>query len=64
MVITFTQNAPAGTAFHKNAFDENIGKKIAVNLRGEHKQGVLVRAKVASDGASVTLSVEIEIEGI
>lgn len=64
MVITFKQQAPYDTVFQKDAFDKSIGRKITVNLRGEQKQGILVKAKVSSDGTFVHLSVEIEIEGI
>lgn len=60
--MTYRQPAPAGTTIAPGALDSQVGKEIPVNLPdGGSKPGRVVAAKVADDGQSVELTIEVDI---
>jgi hypothetical protein len=60
MRITLREFAKPGERFAADAFDGNVGKRVRVNVGPVHTTGVCTSAKVASNGRSVIISVEIE----
>lgn len=57
--MKFNQPAGVGERFVAGAFDSQIGKEIPVNLPGGQVQGKILAAKVADDGQSVELDVDL-----
>lgn len=61
--MSYSQPAPHGATFAPNAFDEQIGKEIPVRIPGgDTETGRVVAAKVADDGRSVELELDLPIE--
>lgn len=63
MRVKIKQDAPSGEKFGPNCFDDNIGKTIPLKYAGISVLGTVVKAEVARDGSSATLTFEFEGEG-
>lgn len=57
--MKFNQPAGVGERFAAGALDSQIGKEIPVNTPGGQTRGTILGAKVASDGQSVELDLEL-----
>lgn len=59
MRIEFEQHADPGVTFARDAFDSAIGTRQTVVIGGVCHEAPLVAAKVADDGTSVRLTIEL-----
>jgi hypothetical protein len=73
MKMSYVQPAPAGSRFAPDAFEGQIGEEIPVNMPGSEPTTIglvaatpqtarPLAAKVADDGSSVELQVEMDVE--
>lgn len=59
--IELKQEADPGTLFALGAFDGSVGKAFPVTSLGDPvRAGTLIKAVVAPDGTSVTLTIELD----
>lgn len=62
--FSVTVRANPGDRFAPDAFVAQLGKKIPVNgVDGDRREGILCDTIVAEDGASVTLTLEVLVQG-
>jgi hypothetical protein len=63
MKMSYKQPAPDGATFASDAFDSQVGREIPVNVEGsEATTGRLIAARVADDGKSVELQLDVDVE--
>jgi len=57
--IAMDQPAPDGGVFAPNAFDSQVGKTVPLNVGGETTTCTITAAKVADDGLSVEVCLDV-----
>lgn len=59
MILELTYLADEHERFARRAFDNQVGKEIPVNLLDDRRTGIIRAAKVADDGKSAVVTVEV-----
>lgn len=58
--VDINQSAPSNVRFAPDVFDSQVGRTVPLRIEGSaDAEAVVVDAKVAEDGTSVTLTLEV-----